>query len=75
MSNITSALKIDLECHRIEKIENALVSAICIIQHEAGLSDIHDHVEHGIKLMKWCEELKQESGIDFDLVLARITQE
>lgn len=59
----------------VEKIENALVSAICIIQHEAGLSDTHDRVEHGIKLTKWGEDLKQESGIDFDLVLNRITQD
>lgn len=59
----------------VEQIENALVSALCIIENEAGMSGVNGRVDHEIKLMKWCEELKQESGVDFDLILNRITED
>lgn len=51
----------------IERLENALCMAICIIRNEAGLKPqaIHD------RLNRWCDELVAESGINFDEVLMR----
>lgn len=72
MGRITNAFKKAFKRHETERIENALVSAICIIQNEAGMAGIAGRSGHESRLMRWCEELIDESGVDFKKILYRL---
>jgi hypothetical protein len=52
----------------VTRLEDALCLAICIIRHDAGLSEMLGKHEIGKSRRTWCEEMIEESGIDFDSV-------
>lgn len=55
------------------RLEDALCSAICIIRNEAGIAETFDRKQAAANLRKWSDELIEESGIDFDAALDRIS--
>lgn len=61
----------------IQRLEESLCDAICIIQNEAGNKTLltKGYSVQETTLWQWAQELIQESGIDFNAVLDRITRE
>ena len=55
-----------------KRLENALVSAICIMRNEAEVARINGRDRGTENLQRWANELISESGIDFEAVLKRV---
>jgi len=51
------------------RIKKALVTAICIIQHDASVAGINGRTQTQENLNRWADELIEESGIDYDAEL------
>lgn len=55
------------------KLEDSLCGAVCIIRNEAGLKMLHRNKEGENTLNRWADELIEESGMDFEVALSRVT--
>ncbi len=55
------------------KMENSLCGAVCIIRNEAGLKSLHRNKQGECIMNRWADELIEESGMDFDAALNRVT--
>ncbi len=53
---------------RLERTENALAGAICIVRNDA----VYLGRERQAMRRRWCDEWIQESGIDFGAVMERL---
>ena len=56
----------------ITRLEDDLCCAVCAIRNGAGVAEITGRSTDAATLRRWADELVTESGIDFDVVLARV---